>query len=82
MTKKEENQRKALKEMFKAIQYRNHKILRLLDENRFLREENFQLFCAINALSKTSITIHPYEGYRDYIAKIMDDNGIDWRRES
>jgi len=79
--KKEENQRKALKELFKAVQYRNKKIFYLLDENRFLRQQNFELRCAVQALSKTSVTMHPYGGYTDpQLADILDKNDIDWRR--
>jgi len=81
MTKKEENQRKSIRELLKGISYRNHRILRLLEENRELRKNNFELYCALNALSPKSVTMHPYEGYTDpYIIKILEANGIEWKR--
>lgn len=77
MSKKEENQRKAIKGLLDGIEYRNKKILRLLEENRALRKNNFELYLAVLALDAGGIRFRPYGGFTDpYIKKILADKGF------
>lgn len=71
MGKKEENQRKAIKELLAGIEYRNRKILRLLEENRYLRQKNFEYFCALQWLGGGP-KVQPYGGFTDdYIKRLI-----------
>lgn len=81
MSKKIENLTKQIAQLVRGIEKRNNKILYLLEENRRLRDENFELYCAVQCLDPHFISMFPYDGYKvPYVQKVMDANGIEWRR--
>lgn len=76
MGKKEENQRKTIKELLTGIEHRNKKILRLLEENRYLRHKNFEYFCALQWFGDGP-KVQPYGGFTDdYVKNILANKGF------